>query len=124
MSTFKIDLSRNPRSQSFDLSRFMRWDQSAGMYDPLDSQIIDRIQNLPQEGVFPLEDGENIPDLISWLIYRDHQYWWVLSIYNGYLDFTSIPERAVIRYPSIASLVGLFSTLRAELFQDERAALT
>jgi hypothetical protein len=74
---FKI----NPKitEKRFDASKFMAF---ADGYDIIDSAFLSGIKSLPVAGSYIVRLEPGRPDLLSYNLYRDTQYWWLLMLYN------------------------------------------
>ena len=48
------------------------------------------------------------PDLLSYDIYSDTQYWWPLLLYNDILDINELQTGKIIHYPSLSNLEYLY----------------
>ena len=91
----------------FDEIKFLNIDNDC--IDPLNSFMLLNIQLLQPYGtkrVTPETHGR--PDFLSYQIYGDTQYWWVILLYNNILDPDSLTSGSVISYPGQNALESLF----------------
>jgi len=109
-SEFFINLDKLTKER-FALGKFMEFTDN---HDPLTSSFIDVISNLPQRGVYEVKGEDGRPDLLSYRIYGNTQYWWILLIYNRKIDYREITTGELIRYPSIDSLEDIYFSLKAK----------
>ena len=107
---FFIDLEKQS-SERYDLGKFMKWDKDN--YDPLTSNIVYEIKNLESGGRYIIRGEEGRPDLLSYNIYGDVQYWWVLMLYNGFNDISEIISGNEIQYPLIQDIESYYFSLKA-----------
>ena len=68
--------------------------------DPLTSFMLENIKSLPSNGSYMVLNEEKRPDLLSYKIYEDTQYWWLLLVYNGILDISELKAGTLIQYPA------------------------
>lgn len=100
-------------NERFNLSNFMEFTNS--VYDSLSSNIQFRIKYLPLAGKFKVSEREaKRPDLISYEVYGNTQFWWLIMMYNGIIDFTKIAEGAEVVYPSLADIESLYKQLKKD----------
>ena len=107
-------------NERYDMGRFMSYESEG--YDIVTSYFVKQVPLLPEGGRYVIIGEEGRPDLLSWNIYGDVQYWWILMIYNGILDLCSLPSGLVIKYPSLNSIEELFLQLRSKEVAKNRAA--
>lgn len=110
-SPFFINLNFVP-IETFDMGQF--YDYENGNFDPLTGQFQYQLLSLPVAGEYLIQGNVERPDAISYLIYGDPQYWWILLMYNGILDVSGISTGTVISYPSIDNLENLLFSLKAD----------
>lgn len=94
----------------FDLGKFLNFENDT--YDPLTSNLIENIKSLSNGGVFKVKSEENRPDQISYRIYDDTQYWWVIMLYNDILDVEDIEIGMVLSYPDADELDSFYFSLK------------
>jgi hypothetical protein len=110
---YSINLDKEFNTR-FDLGKFMRFEDDC--FDPLTSTMIEEIEALEQEGITKIRVEENRPDLLSYRLYGDTQYWWVIMFYNRIYDWEDVTIGSFIKYPSLSALDLKYFTLRqAEL---------
>lgn len=76
--------------------------------DPLNSFMIININKLPEYGTIMITNQELRPDLLSYRIYGDTQYWWLLLKYNNILDINELYNGRIIRYPSLDDIEYMY----------------
>ena len=111
MSMFFIDLDRETKSR-FDFSKFMHW--NIDNYDPLTSNMLFKLKDIPVGGRYVISGEEGRPDLISYRIYGDVQYWWLLMFYNKILDPEDLINGMVLQYPDADELDTFYFTLKTK----------
>lgn len=100
------DLYQNTR---YDMSKFLNFDTDN--FDILDSYLCTQIKSLPYSGAVTIKTQVNRPDLLSYDIYGDTMYWWLIMIYNDLTSPTELEVGKVIVYPSLSDLETLYFTL-------------
>lgn len=98
----------------FDLAKFMDYTND-GVFDPLNSYLLLQIPALPTIGQYTIRKEEKRPDLLSYNIYGDVQYWWVLMWYNHLMKPSDLKVGLTIKYPSLSGLEQLY--MNASLYQ-------
>jgi hypothetical protein len=109
MSQFfiNVDLTTEKR---FAMGKFFQFTDS---YDPLSSFFMNEVVKLPQSGYYNIQGEEGRPDYLSYKIYGDTQYWWILLLYNNKLEFDDFSIGDIVRFPSTESIEDLFFSLKA-----------
>ena len=110
MATFFLNTVLQP-SKRFDMAVFM---EDTDSLDPLTSEFLRLMPALESSGRYTVQDEESRPDLMSFRIYGDTQYWWILLLYNQIIDVESLTQGKVILYPSIGDLESLYFSLSAK----------
>lgn len=110
-SPFFINLNFVP-IESFDMGQFFNF--LVDNFDPLTGQFQYQLLSLPVNGEYLIQGNVERPDAISFLIYGDPQYWWVLLMYNGINDVNGIATGTTISYPSLDDLEDLLFSLKAD----------
>jgi len=95
----------------FDLARFCAFTES--IYDDLDSYFMSALLKIPPAGVYVIQKESNRPDALSFTLYRDTQYWWILLVYNGMISHEELTPGRTISYPSLDQLETLYFQLNA-----------
>jgi hypothetical protein len=93
------------------MARFMNFTDN---FDPLTSSLLTDIKTLPESGVYTVQGEDSRPDLLSYRIYNDPQYWWVLLIFNRKFEFADFKTGDPIAYPSLDSLEDLVFSLKSK----------
>lgn len=106
---FKLNYDLFPEKR-FDMAKFMPF---ANGFDVLDSTLVSKIMELPVTGNYTVRLEPSRPDLLSWNLYRDTQYWWILLMFNN----LSTPEELVlgkeIKYFALSDLETLYFSLNS-----------
>lgn len=95
----------------FDLAKFMRFEN--GNFDPLTSRFFVDVKRLSLEGFFVISGEEARPDSISFKVYGDDQYWWVIMIYNDIFNVEQLRSGTSITYPSLQDIEDVFFSMRS-----------
>jgi hypothetical protein len=95
----------------FDMGKFLEY--SEGTYDILTSYFLLKLPGLTESGKYTVTVEENRMDLISYNIYGDTQYWWIIMIYNQEIEVDAVVAGDVLSYPSLTDLENLFFSLAA-----------
>ena len=117
MSLFFINLDKEYEKR-FDQGKFFEF--VTDNFDPLTSTLLREIRDLPLFGRFNVSNEEGRPDLVSFRVFGDTQYWWALMVYNDITKVDDVINGTVINYPSLASLEDLFFSLKARQSAAER----
>lgn len=107
---FFIDLSVES-NERFDISKFMEFTDN---FDPLTPNFFSAVERLPERQKFFVQSEEGRPDLISFKIYGDVQFWWVIMIYNNIVDVDDLNIGRILSIPDIDSLEDLFFSLKSK----------
>jgi hypothetical protein len=110
---FYIDLE-TATTDRYDLAKFMDYTND-GVFDPLNSYLLFEIPKLSKIGTCTIKNEVARPDLLSYRLYKDTQYWWVLMWYNSILCPEDLKIGLKIDYPSLSSLEQLY--MNASLLQ-------
>lgn len=109
MKEFFIDLETDFKER-FTMAKFMEF--VGDNFDPLTSHVLNAIKELPVHGKLRIEGMDKRPDVLSFQIYNDVQYWWVLLLYNGWTSVEDIVNGNDCIYPDIADLEDLYFSLK------------
>ena len=90
----------------FDPMKFMNF--NGDNIDSLDSYLVTNIHKLASVGTFTVTNEEQRPDLVSYKIYNDTQYWWILMLYNKILDISEFKAGMELVYPDKANFETLY----------------
>ena len=110
---FYIDLDTS-LTDRFDLAKFLDFTDD-GVFDPLNSYLLYEIPRLSAIGSYTIRKEEKRPDLLSYNIYSDTQYWWILMWYNSLYSVDDLKVGLKISYPGINDIEQLY--LNATLLQ-------
>lgn len=105
---FNINIETKDR---FDSSKFLEFSDS---YNPLNSDFLQQLKELTPIGEYTIQGEDSRPDLLSYNIYGDTQYWWILLMYNNIIDYSKIKTGDKILFFSISSLEGIYFTLKTK----------
>lgn len=97
----------------FDMIKFLNFD--VDNIDCLGSYMLLNIPNLPMQGTYTIMSEEKRPDLLSYSIYEDTQYWWILMWYNSITSIEELKSGITLGYPSINAIQDLYT--RASKYQ-------
>jgi len=103
---FYID-NETVTNDKYDMAKFMDFSDE-GVFDSLNSYMLYQIPRLPLAGQYTLKKHENRPDLISYDIYGDMQYWWIIMWYNHFVKPQDFKIGRVIKFPSISAVEQLY----------------
>jgi hypothetical protein len=109
MSQFFINASFQS-TQRFDMGRFMEFTDN---YDPLTSSFLETIPTLLPSGTYVVQGEDGRPELLSKAIYGDFQYWWILLIYNGQIDYRGLTTGMTIAFPALSDLEDAYFSLKS-----------
>lgn len=114
---FYIDPSKNLPTR-YDIAKFLEYvtppPVSEGpVFDVLASYFWNKIPDLPLGGNYLVVGEANRPDLISYRIYGDTQYYWIIMIYNGISFNEDIIMGLQLSYPSLKDLEDLYFKLNS-----------
>lgn len=107
---FFINLDIEPENR-FDIERFMEFTDN---YDVLTSSLLNDINTLPNGGVYTVQGEDGRPDNISYKVYGDVQYWWIIMMYNSLTDISQIITGMDLYYPSLADLEAYYFSLKSK----------
>lgn len=110
MSTFFIN-SELDTKERFDPALFLRYTDN---YDPLTSEFLRQLKSLPVNGRFSIQSEESRPDLVSFRIYGNNQFWWILMMYNSIISIEDLQIGQLLSYPSLGSLEALYFSLKSK----------
>ena len=110
MSLFFINLGRT-FVERYEPERFI--DYNVDNYDILTSAMLMELQSIPASGRFVVNGQDARPDLVSYEIYSDVQYWWIILLYNGLNFVTELVTGMELKYPSSSDLEQYYFNLKA-----------
>jgi len=100
----------------YDIAKFLEYvtpDSGGSLFDVLGSYFWANVIFLPISGTYTVLSEANRPDLISYRIYGDTQYYWIIMIYNGIANNEDIQLGTKIYYPSLQDLDNLYFKLNS-----------
>ena len=92
---------------TFDMSKFMDFTDD-GVFDCMNSYMLLMIPTLPVTGYYTLRKEFENPPYLSYTLYNDTQYWWILMVYNGFTLPNQLKSGTIIKYPSLSSIEQLY----------------
>lgn len=98
-------------TKRYDAAKFMEYANST--FDIINSYFVFMLKSLRVYGEYVVQTQENRPDLVSFSIYGNTQYWWILLLYNNIFNFEELPANTTLQYPSLASLEDLYFNLKS-----------
>ena len=107
---FYIDLDLETIKR-YDIAKFLQYENDS--FDMVSSYFIWKLKSLSKVGEFFVSAEENRPELISYKLYQDVQYWWLLMMYNDIFNFQEIPAGTIIGYPDLSQLEDLYFNLKS-----------
>lgn len=102
------------------MSKFFEFSDN---YDALTSYFATHVPALPTSGYHEIQDAEGRADLVSFRIYADTQYWWILLLYNNKTEYDDFKVGEKVKYPSVDDIEDLFFSLRAKQSAAEAAVV-
>lgn len=103
--------TENAVDNRFNFPNFIEFKNN--VYDTMDSVMLGEIRKLPSAGTYRVRSLEDQrPDLISNNLYGTVEYWWIVLLYNGYIDFTKILGDITIQYPTKGSIDDLYLEMK------------
>jgi len=98
-----------------DLRRFVReTDEDGEWLDLLDTYLLPVIHNMPPEGRYFIQNEVGRMDLVSYRIYGQTQFWWILMEYNRLSSPMDVKEGIVLSYPSLNNIETALFSLKAK----------
>ena len=94
----------------FDMQKFVPFLNNC--HDILQSSIYYEIKKLPLAGKYIVLTDSRNPALISYNIYGDTQYWWILLLYNDIVVLEELETGKMLLFPSIDELAELYFNLK------------
>lgn len=95
----------------FDIERFMEYTDN---YDVLTSSILNDVQSIQSGGRYTVQGDDARPDNISFKIYGNVQYWWIIMLYNSMTDINQIVNGMEIQFPALDSLEEFYFALQSK----------
>lgn len=97
-------------SDKYDLAKFIEFDDDY-VFDALNSYILYQLPRLAPSGEYVVSSEANRPDLLSYAVYGDTSYWWILMWYNQLLKPQDIVVGLKIKYPSMGTIEQLYRNI-------------
>lgn len=103
----------------YDASKFIEFTNDG--FDILSSYFVNKIKDLEVGGFYITSGDVNRLDLVSYKLYKDTQYWWILLIFNDLIDpFNDVKDGMLLRYPKLSALEELYISLKSFDASDKR----
>lgn len=95
---FGIDSTNtvNDIRDRFDMTHFMEF--TNGWFDSMNSEFINWLLTAEPDGWYRVVEPQGRPDLVSYHIYGDTQYWWILLLINDIICVNDLKENMEIKY--------------------------
>jgi hypothetical protein len=124
---FYIDPSKN-LPKRYDIAKFLEYltppPVSEGpVFDVLASYFWNKVPDLLLGGNYLVVGEANRPDLISYRIYGDTQYYWIIMLYNGISFNEDVVMGLTLNYPSLKDLEDLYFKLNSLQTNANAAAI-
>lgn len=94
-------------SDKYDMAKFIEL-KSDGVFNSLNSYFLYKLPLLHAVGYYTIRKEENRPDLLSYNIYGETQYWWILMWYNHFLKPQDLKNGVLIKYPSKSAIQQMY----------------
>lgn len=107
---YYINTERDTTNQ-YDMSKFMPF--TGDFYDLLYSSFAEELRKLPHTGKVILGAADRSPALLSYKIYGDTQYWWVLMLYNDMVTLDDFFPGRVVLYPTPSKIHKIYFDLKS-----------
>ncbi|MFA5071267.1 MAG: hypothetical protein WC511_02740 [Candidatus Pacearchaeota archaeon] len=104
-------LNKEDFKDRYDLQKFVQ--MTSNVYDLLDSFFATKVKRLEVFGTTTISGEEHRPDLLSYRLYRDVNFWYILMLYNDYITPLDMKEGDTINYPRIEDLEEVYFQLNA-----------
>lgn len=107
-----IDVNRRT-TKKFDISKFLEFSTDTETYDVTYSMFEVLVSQLPSAGTTPISESEEYrPESVSFRLYEDDQYWWILLWYNDLMNSSDLRNGMVIRYPGLKDIEEAYLKIR------------
>ena len=92
----------------YDLIKFTNF--NVDNLDPTNSFMLLNLASLPVQGTYIIQNETARPDLLSYRLYKDTQYWWALLWYNSIMNINDLKTGMTINYFNLDNLEELYMT--------------
>jgi hypothetical protein len=103
---FYINLDLNTK-EKYNPINFLNI-QDFDVYDTINSYMFYYIPLLPLYKTYRVTVEEGRPDLISYEVYKDTQYWWVILLYNSLCSVNEVKKGMMLGYPLLEDIEQLY----------------
>ena len=109
---FGIDSTNtvNDVRDRFDMSHFMEYTEY--WYDSMNSEFIDWLLKAEPDGWYRITEPQGRPDLVSYHIYGDTQYWWILLLINEIICVHDLKEGMQIKFIALERMQNKYLDLK------------
>lgn len=107
---FFIDVDSESETR-FDMAKFFRFTDNS---DPITSKFLEDLKELSPGGQYRVTGNEFRPDRISYAIYNNFQYWWVIMVYNDILKVEDLATGTLLLYPAVDDLEDIYFSLKTQ----------
>lgn len=95
----------------FDPAKFMGY--SNDCYDILTSYFVHSLKDVEPSGMKLISKEEGRPDLLSFNLYTNTQFWWILLLVNIKTKYTDIQMGDQMSYYSLSDLESIYFRLKS-----------
>lgn len=106
---FFLNLNRDFKER-YELERYMEYTDN---YDILTSAFLLELKNISPSGRYVVNGQDSRPDLVSYEIYKDVQYWWIILLYNELSSISELVTGLELKYPSQSDLEQYYFSLKS-----------
>lgn len=99
----------NKNRERFQYERYAEWSDEC--YDVLNSHFLNTLKEMKPEGEFLVTADEQRIDIISYLIYGDVKYWWILLEYNDIIDQFTLKVGDTIKFFKLSDLESKYFSM-------------
>lgn len=99
-------------AKRYDMAKFLNCPTDS--LTMLDSYFVKKLTELSYSGTITVTSQVHKPDLLSYDIYGETTYWWILMLYNGLKSPLELEAGLNIRFPSLSSLENIYFTLSTQ----------
>jgi hypothetical protein len=107
-------LDLNFEGDRLDMAKYM--EPTSEDHDPLTSDFIMGLMDLPKEGEISLSvEFENHPDYVAYSLYGSTKFWWILALYNSRIRYDEFKSGDKIAYPSKSDIEEYYFRAQAKI---------
>ena len=110
MYSFNPDYESKER---FDLAKFIEFSNEYLSFDVLNSTFLKKLRNVAPIGEITVTSKEaHTPDAITYKIFDEELYWWILLYYNDIDSIDAFTTGKVLKIPNFEEIERIFFNLR------------